>query len=287
MNSRMMNSFILFLVCGVFGDEVKITVMEGDSVTLHTDLTDMSRVIWIMWTVEEDDFVKVILVISDGIINKDFDDERFRDRLQIDKTGDLTIKNLRHKHSGRYEAEIIAATETTYKRFRVSVLDAPHGIGAGACDVKSVSVMEGDSVTLHTDVQTQRDDLILWRFGDDGVLIAKDDKEDNKSSIYDDILDGRFRDRLKLDDQTGSLIISHVKNTDAGIYKLKISSNNRQTQYKSFSVSFNNIHCCDTVEAVTRLVVTAVMGMAAVAAVIVLGYDIRSRRDEHKRKSDG
>ncbi|KAA0711808.1 hypothetical protein E1301_Tti022039 [Triplophysa tibetana] len=286
MNSRMRNSFILFLVCGVFGDEVKITVMEGDSVTLHTDLTDMKRVIRIMWRFGEDDFVTGLLVMFESLIDKDFNDERFTDRLQIDKTGDLTIKNLRHKHSGRYEAEIIvASTGVTYKRFRVSVLDAPRGIGAGAGDVKSMSVMEGDSVTLHTDVQTQRDDLILWRFGDDGVLIAKDDKEDNKSSIYNDA-DGRFRDRLKLDDQTGSLTISHVKNTDAGIYKLKISSNNRQTQYKSFSVSFNNIQCCDTVEAVTRLVVTAVMGVAAVAAVIVLGYDIRSRRDEHKRKSD-
>ncbi|KAA0711805.1 hypothetical protein E1301_Tti019120 [Triplophysa tibetana] len=285
MNSRMRNLSILFLVCGVFGDEVKITVMEGDSVTLHTDLTDMKRVIRIMWRVEEDDFVKVILVLSESIIDKDFDDERFRDRLQIDKTGDLTIKNIRHKHSGRYGAEIITATGTIYKRFRVSVLDAPHGIGAAAGDVKSMSVMEGDYVTLHTDVQTQRDDLILWRFGDDGVLIAKDDKEDNKSSMYDDVLDGRLRDRLNLDDQTGSLTISHVKNKDAGIYKLKISSN-RQTQYKSFSVSFNNIQCCETVEALTRLVVTAVMGVAAVAAVIVLSYDIRSRRDEHKRISD-
>ncbi|KAI7790993.1 hypothetical protein IRJ41_006557 [Triplophysa rosa] len=278
----MRNSFILFLVCGVFGDEVKIIVMEGHSVTLHTHLTDMKGVIWIIWSVEEDDLVKVLLVMSEGIIDKDFDDESFRDRLQIDQTGDLTITNIRHKHSGRYEAEITTYTGTTYKTFRVTVFDSPHVISAGAGDVKSVSVSERVSVTLHTDVQTHRDDLILWRFGDEGLLIAKHDKEDNKSSIRDD---GMFRDRLKLDPHTGSLTISDVKTTDTGVYKLKISSNNRQTQYKTFSVSFNNIHCCDAVEALMRLVVTAVMGVAAVAAVIVLGYDIRSRRDEHKRKS--
>ncbi|XP_056614679.1 uncharacterized protein LOC130429874 [Triplophysa dalaica] len=102
-------------------------------------------------------------------------------------------------------------------------------------EVKSVT--EGDSITLHTDVHTQRDDLILWRFGDDGVLIAKVDKEDNKSSIYD--ADGRFRDRLKLDPHTGSLIITNTKTTDTGLYKLKISTN-RDTKSKTFSVSVSD-----------------------------------------------
>ncbi|XP_056614817.1 uncharacterized protein LOC130429975 isoform X2 [Triplophysa dalaica] len=155
------------------------------------------------------------------------------ERLQTDsQTGDLTITNMRIKHSGPYEVQINRAT-TTYKRFRVNVTVAPSVISAG--DVKSVT--EGDSVTLHTDVQTQRDDLILWRFGEDGVLIAKHDKEDNKSSIYD--ADGMFRDRLKLDPHTGSLIITNTKTTDTGLYKLKISSN-RDTKYKTFSVSVSD-----------------------------------------------
>ncbi|KTF79377.1 hypothetical protein cypCar_00048035, partial [Cyprinus carpio] len=37
---------------------------------------------------------------------------------------------------------------------------------------------------------------------------------------------------------------------------------------------------CDSTEAVIRLVVTALVGVAAAAAVVVLVYDIRSRRDE-------
>ncbi|KAA0711804.1 hypothetical protein E1301_Tti019119 [Triplophysa tibetana] len=277
---------------GVFGavtDEKSVSVNEGESVTLYTHVTaelkDKDKILWRFG--EEGSATFIVQMSGEGSIAYDLADGRFRDRLQILdlQTGDLIIKNIRHKHSGRYKVDYESDTGTTYQRFRVTVNDAPRVIGAEQNDVKSASVTEGESVTLHTGVQTQRDDLILWRFGDDGVLIAKHDEEDNKSSIYDDVLDGRFRDRLKLDDQTGSLTISHVKNTDAGIYKLKISSN-RQTQYKSFSVSVNNIHCCETVEAVTRLVVTAVMGVAAVAAVIVLGYDIRSRRDEHKRKSD-
>ncbi len=38
--------------------------------------------------------------------------------------------------------------------------------------VESVSVMEGDSVTLHSNVtEIQKDDVIQW-FGDQGTLIA-------------------------------------------------------------------------------------------------------------------
>ncbi|XP_056615311.1 uncharacterized protein LOC130430293 [Triplophysa dalaica] len=219
----------LLLVCGVFSvdaDEVK-SVMEGDSVTLHTDLTVIQTSDVIRWRFGEGESRDLLVDIANNNISYN---GPFKDRLHADiQTGDLTITNMRIKHSGPYEVQISRAT-TTYKRFRVNVTVAPSVISAG--DVKSVT--EGDSVTLHTDVQTQRDDLILWRFGDDGVLIAKHDKEDNKSSIYD--ADGRFRNRLKLDPHTGSLIITNTKTTDTGLYRLKISSN-RDTKYKTFSVS--------------------------------------------------
>ncbi|XP_056614553.1 uncharacterized protein LOC130429789 [Triplophysa dalaica] len=226
----------LLLVCGVFcvdADEVKsVSVMEGDTVTLHTDLTVIQTSDVIQWRFGEGESRDLLVDIAQNCIRYN---GPFKDRLHADiQTGDLTITNMRIKHSGPYEVQISRAT-TTYKRFRVNVTVAPSVISAG--DVKSV--IEGDSVTLHTYVQTQRDDLILWRFGDDGVLIAKEDKEESKSSIYDDVLDGMFRDRLKLDPHTGSLIITNTKTTDTGLYKLKISSN-RDTKYKTFSVSVSD-----------------------------------------------
>ncbi|XP_059424844.1 uncharacterized protein LOC132159349 [Carassius carassius] len=93
---------------------------------------------------------------------------------------------------------------------------------------ESVSVMEGDSVTLNTDLtQIHQNEEIWWRFGADKSLIAKitRDKE---------VHDKRFRDRLKMDHQTGSLTITNITTQHAGLYELKIR---RRQSIKSFNVS--------------------------------------------------
>ncbi|XP_065100448.1 T-lymphocyte surface antigen Ly-9-like [Paramisgurnus dabryanus] len=99
-----------------------------------------------------------------------------------------------------------------------------HLTGVFGDEVKSVSVMEGDSVTLHTDTKLQRDDLILWRFGPQGSLIARINRAANMISIYDDVLDGRFRDRLQVNDQTGDLTITNITTQHTGLYQIIISS---------------------------------------------------------------
>lgn len=96
--------------------------------------------------------------------------------------------------------------------------------------------MEGECANLNTDVhELQRDALILWMFGPEDNLIAKADMENKKMATYDGV-NGRFRDRLKLDHQTGSLTITNITNTDCGLYKLKIISS-RETKYKRFKVT--------------------------------------------------
>uniref|UniRef100_A0A8C1XXD0 Ig-like domain-containing protein n=1 Tax=Cyprinus carpio TaxID=7962 RepID=A0A8C1XXD0_CYPCA len=89
-----------------------------------------------------------------------------------------------------------------------------------------ISVMEGDSVTLNTDVtELQRDDLILWTFRLQNsetriaeiykqIIYIYDNKENNE----------RFRDRLKIDEQTGSLTITNINKLHSGLYKLQIIS---------------------------------------------------------------
>ncbi len=53
------------------------------------------------------------------------------------------------------------------------------------------------------------------------------------SSTYDDVPDERFRDRLKLDHQTGSLTITNTTTEHAGDYQLDIIG----VKSKTFSVS--------------------------------------------------
>ncbi|XP_050958130.1 uncharacterized protein LOC127159292 [Labeo rohita] len=178
--------------------------------------------------------------------------------------------------------------------------------GVDADGMKLVSVMKGDSVTLNSGLtEIMDDDLILWWFLAQDTLIAQIKVKDGSFTVYNDVLDGRFRDRLKLDHQTGSLTITDITTEHAGLYKLK-SNNVRErfslTVHAPLSVPNSSslsslskceypditelcqtcakvhVHGCDTVEAVIRLVVTALMGVAAAAAAILLVIDIRSTR---------
>ncbi|XDV24000.1 hypothetical protein PO909_028315, partial [Leuciscus waleckii] len=96
--------------------------------------------------------------------------------------------------------------------------------------------MEGDSVTLNSDLtKIHEDDDILWKFGAKKSLIAKISLGKKIFSTFNDVPDGRFRDRLKLDHESGSLIITNTTTEHAGDYKLEI--NGAKLTSKTFSVS--------------------------------------------------
>ncbi len=99
-----------------------------------------------------------------------------------------------------------------------------------------ISVMEGQSVTLDPDTKVQKDDLILWMFGDQDNRIAQITVK--TSDTYEGT-DGIFRDRLKLDKRTGSLTISNMRTELSGLYKLQTSSSSKGTTNKRFKVVIN------------------------------------------------
>ncbi|XP_065100547.1 natural killer cell receptor 2B4-like [Paramisgurnus dabryanus] len=90
-------------------------------------------------------------------------------------------------------------------------------------------MIEGDSVTLQNDItEIQTYDLIQW-FGPQGTRIAEISKECN---VCDPC--GSFKNRLNLDNQTGSLTITNI--TNSGFYQLEII-NSKETSYKTFNVT--------------------------------------------------
>nr|XP_055073009.1 uncharacterized protein LOC129452972 [Misgurnus anguillicaudatus] len=97
--------------------------------------------------------------------------------------------------------------------------------------LKSVSVKDGDSVTLHTDVlDIKKYDAMQWRF--QGIRIAHFNKSDSKISE-----DERFRDKLQLDVQTGSLKIKNIRMDLSGLYEVEITSSSGYTIHQSFTVT--------------------------------------------------
>ncbi|XP_067252632.1 CD48 antigen-like [Chanodichthys erythropterus] len=105
-------------------------------------------------------------------------------------------------------------------------------LGVSGVETGHIKVMEGDSVTLN--IEEQKDKELLWMFGPQETLIAQINKKEGVFNTYDGA-DGRFRGRLELEYNTGSLTITNIKTVHAGVYKLEIISD--RVSYETFTVS--------------------------------------------------
>ncbi|XP_026054660.1 uncharacterized protein LOC113040571, partial [Carassius auratus] len=201
----------LWRLIGVIADDGEMLAVEERSVTLNSNLTEMMDDSVIQWRfVSENALIAEINKWADRMtVYDDVLDGRFRDRLKLDdQTGSLTITNITVKHAGRYEMEI----NGVIKSFNLTVIR-----------LKIMSVKKHSSVTLINDLIEVMDvDLIQWRVGHKGPLIAEFNVLEKTSSVYDDGFYGKFKDRLKLDGQTGSLTITNTRTTDSS-FELKIN----------------------------------------------------------------
>ncbi|XP_052445386.1 uncharacterized protein LOC127987127 [Carassius gibelio] len=91
------------------------------------------------------------------------------------------------------------------------------GVFDDEAEVKSVK--EGNLVALNTGVIKQQHDIVRWYFND--TLIALINGHRDTSCLYDGP-DGRFRDRLKVDYESGSLIITNTTTEHTGRYEADI-----------------------------------------------------------------
>ncbi|KAI7789607.1 hypothetical protein IRJ41_007728 [Triplophysa rosa] len=87
-----------------------------------------------------------------------------------------------------------------------------------------VIAYEGESVTLNTESEIQRDSEIKWISEDKTILVTGKNGVVRETKCTDD---ERFRDRLKMNHQTGDLTITDTRQTDAGLYTLQINSDGK------------------------------------------------------------
>ncbi|KAA0711809.1 hypothetical protein E1301_Tti022040 [Triplophysa tibetana] len=284
----MIHALILMRFCllGVFGDieEVKISVMEGESVTLHTDLTHIQTDLEIEWRFGS---IRIARIKRSVNIDPTYDNETeiFRENLKMNnETGDLNITHITSQHSGLYKLNIFTGNKQKVKSFSLTAY-APLLTPVIASDVSHCS---SSKCVLLCSVMNVRNVTLSWYNGSrthSSINVSEQksislplEVEHQDTNTYSCVINNPISNQTKpfcLADLcrpcSGQCLISVIIN-----YALILNS---------VSFSSDVTHSCGTVEASMRLVVTAVMGVAAVAAVIVLSYDIRSRRDEQKRKS--
>ncbi len=83
---------------------------------------------------------------------------------------------------------------------------------------------EGEHFTLDPGVIKTTNDVMTWYFNDTCIAEIAEDQCKICTDVQCNDGTERFRDRLKLDHQTGSLTITNTRTTDSGLYKLQISS---------------------------------------------------------------
>ncbi|XP_039538843.1 uncharacterized protein LOC120486767 [Pimephales promelas] len=250
-------------VSGVDTDEVSVPVMEGDSVTLYTGVQTNQQE-KIRWYYNDIRIAQIngdqSKICTDVQCNEDT--ERFRDRLKLDhQTGSLTIMNTTNTDAGVYKLKIISSSSDREKIFNVSV----HGVSAAEqeYEIKRKTVKESESVTLYTGAIRNLNDSVTCYINE--MLIAE--ITGDQSQICTDVQCKEiFRDRLKLDHQTGSLIITNTTNTDSGEYKLQIR-NSRFSITKIFSVSVTAVPVSGSSSA-------AVGGICAAGVILIVAAGI-------------
>ncbi|XP_050956959.1 uncharacterized protein LOC127157744 [Labeo rohita] len=248
--------------------------MEGDSVTLYTnaEVNHQAKMRWYF------NGTPIAAIIGDEreICTDDPCKAFFRDRLRLDhQTGSLTITNITNTDTGLYKQNVINGGSYSYKIFSVSVHDVPE-----RDEMKRKSVQEGESVILDPGVVKNLNCEIIWYFSD--IYLAKITGDVSKICT-DDQCNERFRDRLKLDSQTGSLTITNTRTTDSGDYKLQIINS-------SFSINRISTELTVISSGLSPAVVTGicvvVLLIASVPAAVFIYQKRRARRKETENNRD-
>ncbi|XP_051741622.1 uncharacterized protein LOC127508067 isoform X1 [Ctenopharyngodon idella] len=260
-NINDMDMFIFICLClwslnGVFvADAVKSeSVTEGESVSLNSRFTQIQTHEDIEWRFGD---ILIAKVKNNKNVFYDIDKESFKDRLKLDQTGSLTIINSRTTDSGLYTVSsssrdtINTINLTVYARLPVPVISSNSSSSSSSSSCSLVcSAVNVSHVTLS------------WFKGNS---VFSSIRVSDLSSWSDLLL------HLECVDDSYSCVLNNpIRNQTQHL-------NNTQLCQTCAAVC---IHYCGFTEAVIRLALSALVGVATVA---VLVYDIRSRSLQQKK----
>ncbi|XP_056092776.1 CD48 antigen-like [Rhinichthys klamathensis goyatoka] len=241
-------------VFGVETDEINVSVMEGDSFTLRTNRTEIQSDDEIEWRFGSSK--TRITRIAAGHVTK-YDDQNFGDRLQLDRqTGDLTISNVSNEHSGVYQLSIIIRNKKSITRFSVTVY-AHLPVPAIFSDPSQcpLSAERSSRIVLCSVLNVSHVTLSWYK----GTSVLSSISVSDLSISLSLPLEVEYQDNNTYSCVINNPVSNQTTHLDSGLCQIRTDCD----------------LCFDTTEAVIRLVVTALMGVAAVAAVVLLVNDIR------------
>lgn len=135
--------FVLFLE-GVFGEtnEIVKIVKAGDTVTLHTGLTEIEKDDVMDWMFKTKGVVIARVEYNNNPVTYDAENEEFRGRLKADRqTGDLNITNIKTTDDGVYE--VTNSVNTFRKTFRVRVTSGETPGDSGLSSGQTAGIVVG------------------------------------------------------------------------------------------------------------------------------------------------
>uniref|UniRef100_A0A8C1Y5P5 Ig-like domain-containing protein n=1 Tax=Cyprinus carpio TaxID=7962 RepID=A0A8C1Y5P5_CYPCA len=247
-----------------------MSVMEGDSVSLNTGVTEVQNYHMIQWMFGEIQIAEINNLTKINSIYDTDDDKTLKNRLKLDpQTGSLTITNTRTTDSGLYQLRLTSG-ETRSKSFRVTVsvftalLPVPViSRNSSQCSSSSSSSSPEQSCSLLCSVVNVSAVSVSW-FRGNGLLSS-----------------------ISVSDHSISLSLPlEVEYQDKNSYSCVLNNSfTNQTTHLDIrglcQPCADHFHCCNPTEAVIRLAFSALVGVAALA---VLVYDFRSRKAKQDTK---
>ncbi|KAI7789605.1 carcinoembryonic antigen-related cell adhesion molecule 3-like [Triplophysa rosa] len=268
MYTMMLFCFSLWSLSGVFSECVSVT--EGDSVTLSVDLTEVKD--GISWKFGAHDVVIAEMNAENKNISlyEERADGRFRDRLKMDHTGSLTINNITLTDSGLYQVfnkntktKLKIFNITVYGRLPIPVITRDSPVQSHLMNFSSSSVSDCSVLCLVMNVS--HDVSLSWYNG------SRVHSSISVSDLNISVSDLNIRLSLPLE------VEYQDTNTYRCVVNNPITNHTQHLHITQLCHTCQGYCCCGFTEAVIRLVISALVGVATVA---VLVYDIRSRGDE-------